>query len=143
MGLDPFMEQRPLKQKRCLVIADGFFEWVTEGAARDPQRITLKDNGVFAFAGLWDHWKDPAGVEIRTFPIITTASENHPLMRPIHERMPVILNKEEEDRWLSSDPDHPENVLRQYPADLMSSYKISKLVNSPRNDTPACIEPAP
>lgn len=124
-----------VKQKRCLVISDGFYEWKQlSGGKKQPYRITLKDNGLYAYAGLWDEWNDPDGKKINTFTIITT----HPneLMSEIHNRMPVILKKEDEEKWLNLNTEIDEllQLLKEYPSELMNAYPVSSLVNSPLNN---------
>ncbi len=124
-----------LKSKRCLVLSDGFYEWKKVGKDKIPFRITLSDNSPFAMAGIWDIWKNPNGELIKSFSIITT--EANELMKELHHRMPVILNREDEKAWLNKT--HPDNVLKllkPYPSELMDYYEISKLVNSVYNDVP-------
>ncbi|MDO1451173.1 SOS response-associated peptidase [Rhodocytophaga aerolata] len=126
--------RKSLQQKRCLVIADGFYEWKKEGKTKQPFRITLKDNGLFAFAGLWDEWKDDKGNKVQSFTIITT--DPNELMAPIHNRMPVILPPAQEKHWLSNDlnPDEAMDLLVPYNAADMEAYPVSTLVNSPANN---------
>ncbi len=128
-------------KRRCLVLADGFYEWRKEGKGKIPMRCTLRGGEPFSFAGLWDSWKKPDGGELFSFTIITTQANN--LLRPIHERMPVILNKEGEEKWLDPDFKEVHKFLVPYPAEMMEFYDVSKLVNSPRNDLPQCISPLP
>ena len=128
-------------KRRCLVLADGFYEWRKEGKGKIPMRFTLRGGEPFSFAGLWDSWKKPAGGELFSFTIITTQANN--LLRPIHERMPVILNKEGEEKWLDPDFKEIHELLVPYPVEMMEFYDVSKLVNSPRNDLPQCISPLP
>jgi putative SOS response-associated peptidase YedK len=129
-----------LQTKRCLVIADGFYEWKKNGKTKQPYRITLKDNGLFAFAGLWDEWKDEQGNKLRSFSIITTAPND--LMTSIHDRMPVVLPQIHEKDWLSDDLQVKDalNLLQPYDADQMQAYPVSTLVNSPANNTHELIE---
>ncbi len=147
--------RKSFKRYRCLVPADSFYEWKLnpDGKTKTPMRIRLKSEETFALAGLWDHWKnkdETDGEEIRTFTIITT--EANPTLAPIHERMPVILKPEDEDLWLDPETE-PEKLLKMlapYPSDSLAdgiaapleAYAISKFVNSPRNDTIECFEPA-
>jgi putative SOS response-associated peptidase YedK len=131
------------KRRRCLVVGDGFFEWKKQGAARTPLFIHLKSERPFGFAGLYETWFPPLGEPLVTCTIITT--EPNELVRPVHDRMPVILPKDVEDFWL--DPaveDHTRllDLLQPYPTDEMSAYPVSKFVNSVQNDSPQCIEPA-
>jgi putative SOS response-associated peptidase YedK len=124
-----------IKRRRCLVISDGFYEWKQlSGGKKQPYRITLKDNGLYAYAGLWDEWNDPAGSKINSFTIITT--DPNELMKEIHNRMPVILKKENEKKWLSNHAETEELLflLKEFPAELMKAYPVSMLVNSPLNN---------
>lgn len=130
------------KKRRCLVIADGFFEWQKQGTTKTPLFIHLKPERPFAFAGLYETWTPPLGDPLVTCTIITT--EPNDLVRPIHNRMPVILPKASEDFWLdSSVEDHTRllDLLRPYPAEEMDAYTVSPTVNSVKNDSPECIEP--
>lgn len=131
-----------LTKRRCLVLADGFYEWRKEGKDKIPMRITLKDGSPFAFAGLWETWKNPQGELIRSFTIITT--EPNELMETIHNRMPVLLLPEDERRWLDNEAgvDVWGSLLHPYPADLMRAYPVSKKVNKPVYDDPSLLEPA-
>jgi len=124
----------PLFSKRCLVPADGFYEW-QQDAAKQPYRIFVKNNPIFSMAGLWERWKSPDGGVIDSFSIITT--EANSFMKPIHSRMPVILKQEDEKTWLTGkDPEQILALLKQFPSDEMDAYPVSKLVNSARNDVP-------
>jgi putative SOS response-associated peptidase YedK len=130
------------RMRRCLIIADGFFEWQKTGGSKTPILIDLKSKRSFGFAGLYETWTSPLGERLTTCTIITT--EPNELVRDIHNRMPVILPKEVEDLWL--DPavvDHRRllDILSPYPADEMEAYPVSSLVNSVKNDSPACIDP--
>jgi putative SOS response-associated peptidase YedK len=145
---ETLLEKSSFKQlvatRRCLVPADGFYEWRREGNRKVPMWIYLKSREPFAFAGLWDYWRDPAGdKELYSFTIITT--EANALLRPIHNRMPVIYDKEMGKQWLEeSFGDQPmilAAVLQPLPSELMEAHEVSTLVNSPDNDTTACIEP--
>ncbi len=132
--------KNPFKRKRCLVISDGFFEWKKTGAGKIPHYIFLKNHELFAFAGLWESWKNPEGELLNTFTIITTAPNK--LMSDLHNRMPVILSKEHEQLWLNGeDPEELKKLLQPFDSEKMDLYPISTLVNSPRNDTPEVIQP--
>jgi putative SOS response-associated peptidase YedK len=144
---ETLLEKPSFKQlvarRRCLVPADGFYEWRREGNRKVPMWIHLKSRAPFAFAGLWDYWRDPAGdKELYSFTIITT--EANALLRPIHNRMPVIYDKEMGRQWLEeSFGDQPmilAAVLRPWPSELMEAHDVSTLVNSPENDTAECIQ---
>jgi putative SOS response-associated peptidase YedK len=128
----------PLFSKRCLVPADGFYEW-QQDSGKQPYRIFVKNNPIFSMAGLWEKWKSPDGTIIESFNIITT--EANSFMQPIHNRMPVILKPGDEKKWLEScDKEEILSLLKQYPSDEMDAYPVSKLVNSPRNDVPEILE---
>jgi len=135
--------RKPFKEKRCLVLADGFYEWEkTDKKNKVPYRFVLKNRQPFAFAGLWDVWKTPEGDTLLSFTIITTRANE--LMERIHDRMPVILNEKDEAKWLDpefKDTDKLSSLLQPYTSEQMVAYKVSTIVNSPKNDTPSCIEP--
>jgi putative SOS response-associated peptidase YedK len=130
------------RRKRCLIAADGFYEWQKTGAkTKQPFYIHRRDGKPFAFAGLWETWaKGEEPVESCT--ILTT--EANDLMRPLHDRMPVILNAKEYDHWLDlaeQEQKKLSQLLVPYHGEDLSAYPISTLVNSPRNQGPMCIEP--
>ena len=130
--------------RRCLVPADGFYEWRRDGKRKVPVWIHLKNREPFAFAGLWDHWRDPAGdKELYTFAIITT--DANALLRPIHNRMPVIYDNAMGRQWLEQSFGASSMslaaVLQPLPSELMEANEVSTLVNSPENDTTECIQP--
>jgi putative SOS response-associated peptidase YedK len=132
------------KVRRCLVLTDGFYEWRNKEKkeSKIPYRFVLKSREPFAFAGLWESWKAPDGSILPSFTIITT--EPNELVKPIHDRMPVILKQEDEDIWLDNDFRDVKklfSILVSYPSQMMEAYEVSTLVNSPRNDTPDCIKP--
>ncbi|KAA0225161.1 SOS response-associated peptidase [candidate division KSB1 bacterium] len=130
----------PFQKKRCLVLADGFYEWQKTGKTKQPLRLTLKNRQLFGMAGLWSRWKDANGKEIKTFTIITTAP--NALMKKIHDRMPVIIPPDLEDAWLQGeDLDKLQGMLVAYPAKEMAAYEVSTIVNSPKNDIADCIKP--
>ncbi|MCX6234640.1 MAG: SOS response-associated peptidase [Bacteroidetes bacterium] len=130
--------KNPFRHKRCLVPGDGFYEWKKESSGKTPYRIVTKDHGLFAMAGIWDSWKDTEGRIINSFAIITTAA--NVIMKPIHERMPVILLPEHEKEWLYRQDNYAlQQLLKPYPSRLMEAYQVSKLVNSPLNDSPEVI----
>ena len=145
-GIDakPSFREAFKRGRRCLIPADGFYEWQKKGTAKQPWRITLADGEPFAFAGLWERWeKAPDGVPVESCTIITTAAIA--LVSKLHDRMPVILPAEAYGPWLGEDSAAPPELLallRSYPPDAMRAYPVSTVVNSPRNDTPECITPA-
>ncbi|KAF0994895.1 SOS response-associated peptidase [Geobacillus sp. TFV-3] len=129
------------KRRRCLILADGFFEWKKEGTKKVPYRFTLKTGEPFAFAGLWERWDGPSGL-LETCTIITTRANE--LIAPIHDRMPVILPPERHEDWLDlrlDDSEYLKSLLLPYPSGEMCMYEVVPLVNSPKNDVSACIEP--
>ena len=131
-----------LRRKRCLIVADGFYEWKKEGSTKRPHRIILKNKELFGFAGLWDTWKSPTGEIVNSCSVITITPNE--VMVPIHNRMPVILPREVEQVWLDQeiiDSNFLKSLLMPYPADLMMAYEVSTLVNSPKNNGPECLVP--
>ncbi len=131
-----------VKKRRCLVIADGFYEWrETKQGRKVPVYVRFKSQKPFGFAGLWEFWNSPEGQTIRTCTIVTT--EPNELLKPIHNRMPVIVPRELEDFWLEPSPKTDkelERVLQPYAAEELELLEVSPLVNSPAG--PECIEPA-
>lgn len=130
------------KRRRCLIPADGFFEWKKEGKQKRPIYIHATNGSLFAFAGLWETWIGSDGSEMDSCTILTTTPNE--LMASIHDRMPVILEPADYEMWLhpGNKPEQALHLLRPYPADHMAAYPVSTLVNSPFNDDPRCIEPA-
>lgn len=128
------------KSKRCLVLSDGFYEWKKD-RLKTPYRITRRDGVAFAMAGIWDKWIDLEGGEIHSFAILTTSPNS--LMAKIHDRMPVILDKNMEKRWIENVPQE-ELLEMMKPCDSSSllAYHVSSMVNSPRNDSPEILIPA-
>lgn len=129
------------KQQRCLVLADGFYEWKREGKTKQPYYIRMKDHRLFAFAGLWEHWEkeEPA---IESCSLITIHA--NPLMEPIHNRMPVILEERTYSSWLSpglQNTVYLSGLLDPYEADDLEAFPVSTMVNNPRNDQPQCVIP--
>jgi len=123
--------------RRCLIVADGFYEWKRSGTSKIPFYIHLKDREVFGFAGIWETWND-----IKTCSIITT--ESNSFMKKLHHRMPVIIPKQLEKHWL--DPEIKEKgllmeLLKPYPSSQMTSYKVSSDVNSPKNNKKELLKP--
>jgi putative SOS response-associated peptidase YedK len=135
--------QDALKKRRCLLPADGFYEWKKTGAAKTPFCFTMADEGIFAFAGIWDSWRNPEGKLVETCCIITTAP--NALCAQVHDRMPVILPGEAYDLWLDPGWQKPEVVsglLQPFDAGLMRCYEASPRVNFVKNDDVGCAEPA-
>lgn len=130
-----------LKRRRCLILADGFYEWQKRDSRKQPFYFRVGGQP-FAFAGLWEHWQSSEGDTIDSCTILTT--EPNDLLRSFHDRMPVILEPKDYDRWLDptlQDPEKLQPLLRPYDAEKMSSYPVSLEVNNPRHDSPDCIEP--
>ena len=127
------------KKQRCLMLADGFYEWKREGKTKQPYYIRMKDHRLFAFAGLWERWeKEESAIE--SCSLITTGP--NALMEPIHNRMPVILPEQSYSSWLDSGLGnivYLSGLLEPYEADEMEAYPVSMMVNNPRNDQPKCI----
>ena len=137
--------RKAFKRQRCLLLADGFYEWKREGKAKQPYYIHFKDSRPFAFAGLWERWKDTTkedSTSIESCTIITTGANE--LMEPIHHRMPVILDENSIEMWLNVEIMEPtilNPLLRPYHSDEMEAYPVSLVVNNPRNDRVECTEP--
>ena len=144
------LEEKPafrtaLRRRRCLVPADGFYEWRKEadGKTKTPMYIRLRDKKPFAFAGLWEVWRSPDGTSVPSCTLITTSPNT--LMEGIHDRMPVIIPPEAYQRWLDpkeKDPAELEDLLKPYPPEEMEAFPVSKTVNSPANETDECVKPA-
>jgi putative SOS response-associated peptidase YedK len=134
--------RQAFERRRCLIIADGFYEWQAEGAVKVPYWIHREGRRPFAFAGLWDRWRPPEGEPIVSCAIVTTRATE--ALRPIHERMPVILPPGARERWLDPDAGREElmALLTPYPGADLAAHAVTTLVNSPRNDIPECIAPA-
>jgi len=134
--------KRLLNRRRCLIPVEGFYEWQGVKPPKTPFYIYLKSEEPFGLAGLWDTWKQPDGIVLESFAIITT--EPNELMRSIHRRMPVILSREDEDQWLDClgvPFDKVQPLLKPFPAELMAAHEISKRINNPKYDAPDCIAP--
>ncbi len=138
------------RRRRCLIAADGFYEWQKVEQGKQPFYIRLRDGRPFAFAGLWEYWKEPnnpsdpsrKGAIIESCTLLTT--EPNDLLRPLHNRMPVILHPRDYDLWLDprvQDTVRLQSLLRAYPPEEMEAFPVSRLVNRPGNDDPRCIEP--
>jgi len=130
--------RKPILTRRCLVPADGFFEWQTVGNKKIPWFIKAKNQEIFSFAGIWDHWSDPKGEQINSFTILTT--DANPMMAEIHnskKRMPLILPAEMEKSWL--DPTTPADLIRKmmvpFPEEGLTAWRISNLITSRGADT--------
>jgi putative SOS response-associated peptidase YedK len=126
------------EHRRCLVLADGFYEWRKEGKQKQPWRFHLADDASFCFAGLWERWRDgETKAMIESFTIITTTANE--LVAPIHNRMPVMLQRHDMASWLEGTD--AAKLLRPYPAEQMRAYPVSTVVNSWQNESPECFAP--
>ena len=127
------------RHRRCLIAADGYYEWRKLERTKQPYFIALKDGEPFAFAGIWEHWaREEQSIDSCAI-IVTDANE---LTKPIHDRMPVILAPEDYDAWMDpdlTDADRLKAYLRPYPSERMLAYPVSKAVNNPKNDQPELI----
>jgi putative SOS response-associated peptidase YedK len=131
-----------LRQRRCLVLADGFYEWKRAGKQRVPFYVRRNPQRPFGFAGLWERWKSPEGLWVLSCAIITGAA--NALLAPIHDRMPVVIPREDYDRWLHPEPlefEALEDLLGPPPESGWVLYAVSALANSPANDSPECVQP--
>ena len=130
------------KKRRCLVLANGFYEWKKDGKRRTPIYLTLKSGDAMAFAGLWEIWQSPDGEYVRSCTVVTTTPNS--LIKPVHNRMPVILSEESESLWLdplTEDPKVLAPLLMPAPPELMAAHVVSDYVNSIRSQGPECTVP--
>lgn len=130
------------RHRRCLIPADGFYEWQRQESQKQPFYFHLQDHQPFAFAGLWEQWQSPDGEAVETCTILTTTANE--ILESVHDRMPVILASEDYNTWL--DPElqtasQLQPLLRPYPADQMVAYPVSRAVNRASFDAPNCIQP--
>lgn len=136
LDLKPSFE-KVFREKRCLVPADGFYEWVHSGR-KLPYRFTLENESLFAFAGLWDCWRSQSGEMINSFAILTTDANK--MMEPIHNRMPVILEKEHFDLWLNEKSELKlKSLLKPFPSEKMKKYRVPEAVNKATAEGPELI----
>ena len=127
------------KKRRCLILADGFYEWRKEGDGKTPYFISLADGSPFAFAGLWEDWSSKESDEtLQTTAIITTAASD--FMAQLHQRMPVVMQPEQAERWLGGDTELLSEVIDNSPS--FQAWPVERTVNNARNEDPALIEPA-
>lgn len=132
----------PFKRRRCLILADGFYEWLRDGKKKQPIYIQMIDQALFGLAGIWEAWSGADGSYLETCTILTT--EPNELMAPIHNRMPVIIHPEDYALWLAPEVQTKAplmHLLRPYEAEAMQAYPVSTFVNNARNESPECIEP--
>ena len=131
-----------LKSRRCLIPADGFYDWMRTGKAKQPYCFEVNDGELFAFAGLWERWKDPIGNWVKTCSILTTTP--NAVTSPVHDRMPVILDPDSYDLWLDpwmKDVAAASDLLKPYDARLMRCYPVSTRINYVANDDEECSAP--
>lgn len=131
-----------IQRKRCILPADGFYEWRKDAAGKQPMRIVLRNSSLFSMAGLYDTWVYPDGQKLSTCTILTTDANE--LMQPIHHRMPVILKQEDEQAWLDrtfQDRERLSQMLMPFSADELRAYPVTTDVGRVSFDEPACIEP--
>jgi putative SOS response-associated peptidase YedK len=131
------------RKRRCLIPASGFYEWLRQGKAKQPFCIRLADNQPFAFAGVWEAWRPETGPPLLTCAILTTAAND--LVKPIHDRMPVILEERHFGTWIDRDVQEPAELapmLRPFPGERMRAYPVNPWVNDARHDDARCLEPA-
>jgi putative SOS response-associated peptidase YedK len=133
-----------LRKRRCLVPADGFYEWAAgPGGAKQPHHIALPGRSCFAIAGLWESWRDPAGASVESCTLLTTAANAK--LRAVHDRMPVILDPSDYALWLAAavlDDATLQRIARGAPAGRLELHRVGRRVNDPRLDDPACLAPA-
>ena len=130
------------RRRRCLVLADGFYEWQKLDGAKQPLYVSLQDREAFAFAGLWERWEGSENGVVESCTLLTC--EPNELLRPIHNRMPVILNPKDHTLWLDrefQEAERLQTLLCPYPSGGMQASAVSRYVNSPRNEGPECILP--
>jgi putative SOS response-associated peptidase YedK len=140
--LEKPMFRNLMGKHRCLIPANGFYEWQARGGRKQPFYIMVRDQPMFAFAGLYDESDQPDGDVLASYTILTT--EANDLVAPLHNRMPVILHPDDEEEWLSREVTNAhivERLLRPYPAESMGAHPVSLAVNNVRHDGPELIEP--
>jgi putative SOS response-associated peptidase YedK len=130
------------RERRCLIVADGFYEWKKEDRGKRPYFLRMRDDRPFAFAGLWETWKSPDNAAIESCVLLTT--DPNSVVAAIHDRMPVILKPDDCDRWLDPDcheTDSLRSLFRPYAGEEMIAYPVGSYVNIPTHDDPRCVEP--
>ncbi len=135
--------RQAFKQRRCIIPADGFYEWQRTGGRKQPFFFQMRDESPFGFAGLWERWRGDTGNVINSCTILTTKAND--VLQPVHDRMPVILHLKDYDLWLDADVrkhDLVKELLRPYPAEDMVGYPVSTSINRPHNQGANLIEPA-
>jgi len=129
--------------RRCVVAADGFYEWQRSSGGKQPYLVRLNDGAPFGFAGLWDGWRSPEGHVLDTFTILTTAA--NALVEPIHKRMPVMLNRQQREAWLMpwTGSESIQQFSEPFPALAMEAIPVSDYVNNPAHDSVECLQSIP
>jgi putative SOS response-associated peptidase YedK len=130
------------KRQRCLIPVEGFFEWEKTAKGKQPYFIHMRNGEPFTLAGLWEQWRDPQGTDVSTFTVLTTQANE--LTTKLHDRMPVIIERADYDRWLDpaqEDPQLLQELLKPAPAQEMTMHPVSRKVNTPAQDEADCIEP--
>lgn len=130
--------RQPFNRHRCLIPANGFYEWQKRRGGKVPYYIHPRDGSMMGFAGLWDIWKNPEGECIESCTIITTVANE--LVKPLHDRMPLIISPDAYGCWLTGNVDEASEVISTSPSVPLEAYPVSTLVNKPENDDPSCIE---
>ena len=129
----------PFQQQRCLIPAQGFYEWRRTAHGKVPYYIHPTDESMLAFAGLWDGWQSPDGQRLRSCTIITTAATRR--LAPLHDRMPAIVSRDAFETWLTGGVGAAQQLLRPCTTIELDAYPVSPFVNKPGHDTPRCVEP--
>jgi putative SOS response-associated peptidase YedK len=130
--------RQPFKRHRCLIPANGFYEWQKRRGGKVPYYIQPRDGSMMGFAGLWDIWKNPGGERVESCTIITTVANE--LVKPLHDRMPLIISPDAYGCWLTGNVDEASEVISTSASVPLEAYPVSTLVNKPENDDPRCIE---
>lgn len=136
------MFRRAIAQRRCLIPADGFYEWQERPGGKQPWHVGMIDDSTFALGGIWEFWATPGEDPVLSCAVIVTHANE--LMAHIHDRMPLIIAREDWDRWLDpelTDPDAIQQLLKPFPADEMRAYRVSTRVNNARNEDPELVRP--
>lgn len=128
------------KRRRCLVPADGFYEWKAEGKQKQPYYFSMKDGEPFALGGVWESWRAPNGEILRTCCLITT--EPNEIMTPVHDRMPVIVSPDDYAQWLTGELDEAQALVKPYSIEAMQAWAVSKRVSRSGEEGADLIDPA-
>ncbi|MFO7543457.1 MAG: SOS response-associated peptidase [Thiobacillus sp.] len=128
------------KRRRCLVPADGFYEWKAEGKLKQPYYFSMKDGAPFALGGVWESWRAPNGDVLRTCCLITT--EPNEIMLPVHDRMPVIVSPENYEQWLTGEPADAQSLIKPYPVEDMQAWAVSRRVSRSGEEGDDLVKPA-